>query len=125
MLLKATEKNWSLHGPGDWDKRTWKINEDGTYLLKTAYLPDDTNDPIPEQEEEGELSSEKLELLLECIDSYWTDEPGESCDDGVAWEFKLYQDGNVIRHRELGYIDGLEPYESLAALLYDDIEIDD
>ena len=33
MLLKATERNWGLIGPGTWEKRTWKINSDGTYTL--------------------------------------------------------------------------------------------
>ena len=38
--------------------------------------------------------------------------------DGSAWEFKLYdENGTVIRHRDLGYIYGIEPYESIASLL--------
>lgn len=31
ILLKATERNWGLIGPGDWDKHSWKINDDGWY----------------------------------------------------------------------------------------------
>ena len=117
LLLKATESNWGLIGPGDWEQRTWKIDSDGSYLLKTTYRPDDSDDPdIPEQTEEGELSAEQMEILRECIDEYWNNDTADACD-GSAWEFKLYQDGTVVRHRETGYIAGIEPYESLAALL--------
>ena len=117
LLLKATERNWGPVGPGDWEKRTWKIQEDGTYVLKTAYRPDDSDDPeIPEQREEGELSPEQMEILRVCIEAYWTDDAADGCD-GSAWEFKLYENDAVVRHRELGYIEGLEPYESIAALL--------
>ena len=117
LLLKATESNWGLIGPGDWEKRTWKIDSDGSYLLKTTYRPDDSDDPdIPEQTEEGELSAEQMEILRECIDEYWNNDTADACD-GSAWEFKLYQDGTVVRHRETEHIAGIEPYESLAALL--------
>ena len=44
MLLKVTERNWGLAGPGDWEKRSWKIDADGTYLLKTIYHPVDPGD---------------------------------------------------------------------------------
>ena len=119
LLLKATERNWGLIGPGDWEKRSWKIDADGTYLLKTTFRPVDPNDPdIPENTEEGALSSEQLEILQECIDAYWDNGPGEAGDEGTAWEFKLYEkNGTVIRHRELGYIEGIEPFESIAAML--------
>ena len=44
LLLKATERNWGLIGPGDWEKRTWKIHTDGTYQRKTTYRPVDPDD---------------------------------------------------------------------------------
>ena len=31
IILKATDKNWGLVGPGAWEKRSWKINDDGWY----------------------------------------------------------------------------------------------
>ena len=117
LLLKATEKNWGLQGPGDWEKRSWKIHSDGTYLLKTTYRPVDPDDTeTPEVTEEGALSQEQMEILKECIEEYWNNDTADACD-GSAWEFKLYDNGTVIRHRDLGYIYGIEPYESIAALL--------
>ena len=41
LLLKATERNWGLIGPGDWENRTWKVNTDGTFTRKTKYRPVD------------------------------------------------------------------------------------
>ena len=116
LLLKAEEKNWKLIGPGDWEKRSWKIQTDGTYLRKTTYRPVDPDDPEPEETEEGALSQEQMDVLKECIDEYWNKEKADAAE-GAAWEFKLYENGTVVRHRELGYIDGIEPYESIAALL--------
>ena len=37
LLLKATERNWGLIGPGDWDKHSWKINDDGWYEYKETF----------------------------------------------------------------------------------------
>lgn len=31
LLLKAAEHNWGLIGPGNWEKHSWKINDDGWY----------------------------------------------------------------------------------------------
>ena len=123
LLLKATERNWGLIGPGDWEKRTWKINTDGTYQRKTTYRPVDPEDLVLEETEEGALYDEQLEILNECIEEYWTNETADAAD-GNAWEFKLYRDGTVVRQRELGYIDGIEPYVSIAAMLMDE-ELDE
>ncbi len=119
LLLKATERNWGLIGPGDWEKRTWKIHTDGTYQRKTTYRPVDPDDLVLEETEEGALYEEQMEVLNECVEEYWTAEAADGCD-GNAWEFKLYRDGTVIRQRELGYIDGIEPYASIAAMLLDE-----
>ena len=120
MLLKATERNWGPVGPGDWEKRSWKIEADGTYQLKTTYRPVDPGDTESVGETvQGEFSAEQMEVLRECIDAYWTDESADA-GGGSAWEFKLYDNDTVVRHRELGYILGIEPYESIAALLAED-----
>ena len=119
LLLKAVERNWGLVGPGDWEKRSWKINTDGTFTLKTTYHPVDPEDLVLEETQEGALFEEQMEVLQEGIEKYWTEDASDASD-GSAWEFKLYDEhGSVIRHRELGYIDGIEPYESMAAMLID------
>ena len=69
LLLKATERNWGLIGPGEWEKRSWKVNSDGTYLLKTTYRPVDPRDAESVGETvKGELSAEQMETLQEACD---------------------------------------------------------
>lgn len=121
LLLKAVEENWGLMGPGSWEKKSWKINSDGTYQRKTTYRPVDPEDAEESVvTEEGALYEEQMDALRECIEEYWSNEKSDACD-GTAWEFKLYdQYGSVICHREMGYIYGIEPYESIAALLHDE-----
>lgn len=123
LLLKATERNWGLMGPGSWEKRTWKINTDGTYSMKTTYRPVDREDLTLEETREGALYEEQMEFLQECIHDYWTDEKTDACD-STAWEFKLYENDTVVRHRELGYIDGIEPYVRIAGMLNQAAEMD-
>ena len=77
LLLKATERNWGLVGPGDWEKRTWKIHTDGTYQRKTTYRPVDPDDLVLEETEEGALYEEQMEVLNECVEEYWTAEAAD------------------------------------------------
>ena len=37
LILKVKEHNWGLIGPGDWETRSWKINDDGWYEYKESY----------------------------------------------------------------------------------------
>ncbi len=122
LLLKAVETNWGLIGPGEWERRSWKIQTDGTYRLKTTYRPVDPADPTPpEVIDEGALYDEQLEFLKQQIEKHWPGEKADACD-GTAWEFKLYDEhGSVIRHRDLGYIYNIEPFESIAAMLLEEL----
>lgn len=118
LLLKATERNWGLMGPGDWDRHSWKINEDGWYEYKETYrsnAPDELPE-IPDVVVEGQMEEEELAKLKEAIDCPWP-ETTAGASDGTAWEFKMYGNGMVIRHRELGSISGIETYEAIIAAL--------
>ena len=120
LLLKAKERNWGLVGPGDWEKRSWKINEDGWYQYTITYRSGDSDIPeIPDVTEEGQLSAGKVHELKSLLAMEWTDETTQAYD-GTAWEFKMYENGTVIKHRELNYIYGIEPYESIAKILCDE-----
>ncbi len=121
ILLKATERNWELIVPGDWDKRSWKINEDGWYQYKESYrsMSAGVMPEIPDLIEEGILSEDRLKKLKAVVAQHWPDNEVEAWD-GVAWEFKLYENGQVSKHRKLGYISDIEPYESIVAVLMDE-----
>ena len=118
LLLKATERNWGLVGPGDWDRHSWKINEDGWYQYKESYRSGSPADlpEIPDMVEEGVLNAGQMERLKELLSWPWPETGADACD-GTAWEFKMYEGDTVIKHRELGYIYGIEPYESIADML--------
>ncbi len=126
LLLKATEENWGLIGPGDWEKRSWKINFDGWYSYKTSFRSGTADIPeIPSLTEEGVLSADQMKQLLRLLDGEWSQEKVDGCD-GVAWEFKMYDvNKTVIKHRECGYIWGVEPFESIVRLLPDEEEQND
>ena len=55
------------------------------------------------------------------MNSEWSEEATDACD-GIAWEFKMYEGDAIIRHRELGYIYGIEPYEGMAEVLSEVVE---
>ena len=118
MLLKATERHWGLIEPGNWDKRSWKIDENGWYQYTTAFRsgsPDILE--IPTVTEEGQFDAGTFRELKDLLAAEWSDEKTDVCD-GTAWEFKMYENGTVVKHRKVGYVYGIEPYESIARLLY-------
>ena len=117
IILKAKEHNWGLIGPGDWEKHSWKIQDDGWYEYKEAYRSGNGDiEEIPTVTEEGVLSSSQLSQLKDLLAAEWTDEKTDACD-GAAWEFKMYENGEIKKHRDLGYIYGIEPFESIVKLL--------
>ena len=117
LILKAKEHNWGLIGPGDWETRSWKFNDDGWYQYKEKYRSGNGDiEEIPTVVEEDVLSSAQLATLRELLDQPWSTEQTDACD-GTAWEFKMYEDGEIKKHRDLGYIYGIEPFESIAKLL--------
>ena len=104
ILLKATERNWGLIGPGVWEKHSWKIHDDGWYQYKETYRSDSSGDlpAIPEMVEEGILSDDQINRLKEALSQEWPDDKADACD-GTAWEFKLYdENGTISKHRDLG-----------------------
>ena len=118
LLLKATERNWGLMGPGDWDRRSWKIYDDGWFQYKEQYRSgaDEELPEIPDVVEEGSMTEVQLQQLMDLLESDWSQERTDACD-GVAWEFKMYRDEEIVKHRELGYIYGVEPYERIVEIL--------
>ena len=120
LILKAKEHNWGLIGPGSWERRSWKINDDGWYEYKESYRSGSDDIPeIPTVVEEGVLSGTQLTQLKELLDYPWSEEKSDACD-GTAWEFKMYDDDHLVKHRDLGYIYGIELFESIVKLLMDE-----
>ena len=118
IILKATERNWGLIGPGDWDRHSWKVNDDGWFQYKETYRSGSADEipEIPDLTEEGMLSDDQMKRLKAALGQEWPEDRTDACD-GTAWEFKMYENGEISKHRDLGYIYGIEPYESIAEIL--------
>ena len=69
--------------------------------------------------EEGCLSGTQLAQLKDLLAAEWSEEKSDACD-GAAWEFKMYENGEITKHRDVGYIYGIEPFESIVKLLTED-----
>ncbi len=117
MLNEAKDRNWGLAGKSDRVKRSWKIYDGGWNQYTITYRSGDSDIPeIPDVTGEGQLSAGKVHELKSLLAMEWTDETTQAYD-GTAWEFKMYENGTVIKHRELNYVYGIEPYESIATIL--------
>ena len=118
LLLKAEEHNWGLVGPGSWEKTKWKVEDTGWYQYSKSYRSgDDGIAEIPRLTVEGQLPSGQMEILRDLLNQNWTPEKAAETSHDTAWEFKMYENDTVIKHRLLDYIDGVEPFEAMAALL--------
>ncbi len=60
-----------------------------------------------------------MNRLQEALAKGWPEDITDACD-GTAWEFKLYKNGAITKHRDLGYIYGIEPYETIVAVLMEE-----
>ena len=114
ILLKATNWNWGLKGPGYWDETKWIIYSDGTYEAETSFFLDDNI-----RKSEGILAPDQFAKLQKLLSEDWFD-PGidsYACD-GDAWQFKLlYPSGRTKKSSgKPRYIYG-QPIERIVPLL--------
>jgi len=116
LLLKASEVNWERLSPGSWEKTKWKINDTGAYSFTVSFHPGGPN--LPSSTVTGRLSPEELQRLRAALAEDWPDQAGEA--DGNPWEFKMYNASGVVKHRDLGYIGGLEIFCRIASALPSD-----
>ena len=82
LLLKATEHNWGLIGPGDWDRHSWKIDDDGWCQYKEIYRSGGTNElpEIPVLVKECVLSGEQMRRLHVALVRDWSDDSTDALD---------------------------------------------
>ena len=114
VFLKATNWNWGLIGPGDWEETKWLIYSDGTYEVAASYVLDNNI-----HKTKGRLAPDQFVTLQMILSEDWFD-PGidsEACD-GEAWQFKLlYPSGRTKKSSgKPRYIYG-QPIERIAVLL--------
>ncbi|GEM_PF-2855515 len=127
LLLKATEHNWGLTGPGDWSKVEWRIFRDGSYDIISSFRPsfeayENEEKPIPtKKKSKGSMGGVDFAKLQEALNREpWRDPAIDvfACD-GVAWEIESYkEDGSVEKTSgKLDYIYGHSVLETIVDLL--------
>ena len=115
IILQAVEHNWGLTGPGDWERKDWKFRNDASFLLVVSYIQGDTS--VPDETITGKMAHEDYDKLVRLLNEPWSKETASACD-GTAWEFRLYGKNRTLEMvRELNYIYGIEPFESIARIL--------
>ena len=89
-------------------------------VLMTAAACAPKDPAAPEVIDEGALYDEQLELLKDYALRPWHNEKAKAGES--SWEFKLYDENEaVIRHREPGYIQGMDPFDAIAAMLLEEL----
>ena len=115
IIMRAEEHNRGLIYDGVWERMVWIICADSTYTLVITYRPEDGT--ACRRVVRGSFEPADYEALVQAVDKPWSDEKTEA-DDGTAWEFRTYGDrGEPGKHRELGYIYDIEPFESIDSIL--------
>ena len=74
MILKATETNRGLTGPGDWEKTKWKEEDTGWYQNTTTFRATDELFDVELVMVEGMLSDSQFEELKGLLAQDWTTE---------------------------------------------------
>jgi hypothetical protein len=116
LLLKVVNYNWSLKGPGSWDKTIWKINSDGSYIRTDKYRPEDNN-RARYKRKKGQMRQSEIGELIKIINSPLPDTHADGCD-GDAWEIIVYsRDGEIIQAVDCGYVFGVDILERLLELI--------
>ncbi len=118
LILLAYNENWGLIGPGDWHSVAWQIFSDGSYSIKSSFVPED--EPDKPERHRGKMRSSSFQKLMEAISCEW-DEDSSAVDgcDGDAWAIEQYDEkGQIIRSSgPLGYIYGKEKIERIIKML--------
>lgn len=118
LILRAKMYNWSLAYTGMWSSVTWEIYSDASFVITTAYVPQE--DASDFYSINGTMDHKAFGLLKNVVVQQWgiPDSAGDACD-GTGWELESYGiDGSVIQSSHgLVYIYGHSVPASLTELL--------
>ena len=121
-MLDATEHNWELIGPGDWNSVTWTINYDMSYTITVRINPewDPDSNELPQlvvNTVKGVMDRKSFEELKDLLEVKQWRNPDIQIKalDGVAWQIEYYSVDGKIKNSSggLGYIYGEEILESI------------
>ena len=119
--LEISRYNWSLRGPGSWDKMKWEIFDDLSIVI-TVIGQASKKKKVYEytiRQEEFDSLVDNIALAKEIN----VLAGGGSRSDGEAWTFVEYNDdGSIKWMRDPGYIYGIKPLENISKYLLTSIE---
>ena len=126
--LEISRYNWSLRGPGSWDKMKWEIFDDLSIVITVEYLEIEAFGQASHKKKVHEytIRQEEFDSLVDNIAlakeiNVLTDSGSRS--DGEAWTFVEYNDdGSVKWMSGTGYIYGIKPLENISKYLLTSIE---
>ena len=117
LLLDVTAYNSGLSGPCSWESTEWRIRTDASYFVRIVHRPAADDMPESVREYSGMMKPEDFDEIRRLADEPWSREKVFACD-GITWEFWYFADGGAtVKKRVRGYIDHIEPFESMAGLL--------
>ena len=123
--LEISRYNWSLRGPGSWDKMEWEIFDDLSIVITVEYLETETIGKASKKKKVHEytIRQEEFDSLVDNIAlAKEINVHGVGCD-GEAWTFVEYNDdGSIKWMRDTGYIYGIKPLENISKYLLTSIE---
>lgn len=138
LILRAKEHNWGLIGPGSWSTVSWSIYSDGSYSIRSEFLPDrgafidGYPDHLPKNDiktTHGAMDTASFQKLIDLMSKELWRDPDIECHacDGVAWVIKQFDaNGKVLKSSgDLDYIYGQRTLEEIARCLPSDDQIYD
>ncbi len=138
LILRAKEHNWGLIGPGSWYTVLWSIYSDGSYCIRSEFLPeadsliDGFQGHMPKKgikTTRGVMDGPAFQQLTGLMDREPWRDPDIECHacDGVAWIIKQFDaEGKVLKSSgDLDYIYGHQTLEEIVECLPNDNQIYD
>ena len=113
IVLKISNSNWGLIGPGSWKEKNWIIYDDMSVDYTILYnLPENNMKTL-----NFEFTKDEFDKIIDNIELAKNDNTIVDANDGEAWEFVKYNEGAEIWKRKQGYIYGISPLENIADIL--------
>jgi len=121
-IMRIKRHNWGLCTVFDWSEIKYSLYPDGSYTIATR---DGNKKPIIQMSDKGVLPNSEFAKAKKLMNQFNNHEPFPKIDacDGEAFEITTYDEqGNIVGHRSLGYIYGIEVIEKLVQIFDSDYE---
>ena len=109
VILEMRHANWGMIGPDSWKGSRFTLYDD----LSVDRIDDYNSAEDNEKKSSYNITQEQYDDIKRNLDlAKKITTKVEACD-GESYEFIEYKDGSIVWKRDLGYIYGIEPLESI------------